>query len=300
VRRDRPVAALSGLVPPRHGRIGPVARSRIPSPFTWQSVRVGEDLIHYRVAGPEGAPAMVHVHGFAISGTYLTPTAALLTDTFRVYVPDLPGFGRSPRPAGSLGIVDLGRALHGFLDAVGIPQAVLVGNSLGCAIITELVDRAPERVSRVVMVGLAGGRQNQPLPRALAQMARDGLKEPPRMITVAAPDYVRYGPVRALRLFVRMTQFPAFERFVAMPVPVMAVIGSEDPLRPSWRRISEVMAQIPPQVTIVLFQGAAHAINYSHPRELAHAIRQFVADEPIRMDAGHPEGIPVLQLLRPQ
>jgi pimeloyl-ACP methyl ester carboxylesterase len=96
-----------------------------------------------------------------------------------------------------------------------------------------------------------------------------------------------------------MTRFPAFERFMAMPVPVMAVIGSEDPLRPPWRRITEVMHQIPPQVTIVLFQGAAHAINYTHPRELAHTIRQYVAGEPIRMDADNPTGIPVLQLLRP-
>ena len=45
--------------------------------------------------------------------------------------------------------------------------------------------------------------------------------------------------------------------------------------------------QMPPQVTIVLFQGAAHAINFSHPRELAHAIRQFVAGEPIGMSAAH-------------
>ncbi|MCU0299988.1 MAG: alpha/beta fold hydrolase [Candidatus Nanopelagicales bacterium] len=271
-----------------------------PDPFAWSTVRVDGNVIRYRVAGPEDAPPMIHVHGFAISGTYLTPTAALLTDSFRVYVPDLPGFGSSPRPVGSLGIPDLASALRGLMDALGIEQAVLVGNSLGCAIILELIDQAPERVSRAVMVGLAGGPHNQPLGKALVQMARDGIKEPPRMLIVAAPDYLRYGPVRAIKLFTRMTQFPAVERFLSMPVPVMAVIGSEDPLRPPWRRITELMAQIPPQVDIVLFQGAAHAINYTHPRELSHAIRQYVAGEPIRMDAGNPRGIPVLQLLRPE
>ena len=81
--------------------------------------------------------------------------------------------------------------------------------------------------------------------------------------------------------------------------PLMVVIGSRDPLRPPWRRISRALAEVPPQVTIVLFQGAAHAINFSHPRELAHAIGQYVRGEEIRMDATHPDGVPVLQLQRP-
>ena len=44
------------------------------------------------------ADAIVHVHGFGISGTYLEPTAALLAPRHRTYVPDLPGMGRSMRP----------------------------------------------------------------------------------------------------------------------------------------------------------------------------------------------------------
>ena len=273
--------------------------SATSTPFRWSSVLVDGDWIRYRVAGPDDAPPMIHVHGFAISGSYLVPTAALLTDTFRVYVPDLPGFGRSPKPRRPLTIAELGTSLDHFMDALGLDSAILVGNSLGCAIITELVAEAPQKVRRAVMVGLAGGEHNRPLPKALGQLARDGLKEPPRMISVAGPDYLRFGMGRAIRLFVSMTRFPAVERFLAMPVPVMVVIGSEDPLRPPWWRITRALAHLPPGMEIVLFQGAAHAINFSHPRELARTIRQFVAGEPIRMDADDPDGVPVLQLLRP-
>lgn len=130
-------------------------------------------------------------------------------------------------------------------------------------------------------------------------MIRDGVKEPPGMVKVALPDYLSFGTLRALRLFKAMTEFPAFERLMAIPVPTMVVIGSKDPVRASWQRISRVLAQTPPQISIVLFQGAAHSINFSHPQELAHAIRQFVAGEEIRMDAAHDGGLPVLQLQRP-
>jgi pimeloyl-ACP methyl ester carboxylesterase len=269
------------------------------SAFTWQAVRVDGDWIRYRVGGPAAGPPMVHQHGFAISGTYLVPTAELLAETYRVYIPDLPGFGRSPRPDRALGIEELADSLNGFMDAVGITQAVMVGNSLGCAIIAELVNDAPEKVSRAVMVGIAGGQHNQPLVRAVGQMARDGLAEPPGLLRVVGPDYLRFGAVRALKLFSAMTRFPALERFTALPMPVMVVVGSEDPLRAPWKRIGWVMSQIPPQVSIVLFQGAAHAINFTHPRELAHAIRQFAAGEEVRMEAAHPESLPVLQLQRP-
>jgi len=267
--------------------------------FTWNSVLVDGIRIQYRVAGPVDAPPMIHVHGFAISGSYLVPTAELLTDEFRVYVPDLPGFGRSPKPAKQLSIEELGMSVNHFMDALGIEQAVLVGNSLGCAIIAELIDEAPDKVSKAVMVGLAGGQHNQPLAKGLVQMARDGLVEPPRLLTVAGPDYLRFGMVRAMQLFIWMTKFPAFQRFMSMPVPVLAVIGSQDPLRPPWKRISALMAELPPGLTIVLFQGAAHAINFTHPQELAHTIRQYVAGQPIRMDANNPTGVPVLQLQRP-
>ncbi len=266
--------------------------------FTWNSVRVNGNWIHYRVAGPVDAPPMIHVHGFGISGNYLMPTAELLTDSFRVYVPDLPGFGRSPKPAEQLSIEELGNAVLHFMDELGLEQTVLVGHSLGCAISSEAIAEAPERVSKAVLVALAGGPHNQPMVKGMLQMVRDSVREPPAMLMIAAPDYRRFGVVRALKLFNWMTKFPAFERFMSLPVPVLAVLGSEDPLRPPWTRINELMPQLPPHLSIVVFQGAAHSINFTHPRELAHTIRQYVAGEPIRMDANFPQGIPVLPMHR--
>ena len=37
-----------------------------------------------------------------------------------------------------------------------------------------------------------------------------------------------------------------------------------------------------------MLDGAAHAINFSHPRELAHLIRLFMADKPIVDDPDSP------------
>ena len=79
-----------------------------------------------------GRASVVHVHGFAISGEYLMPTARRLARRWVNVVPDLPGYGRSERRDHVLGIPALAEALVAILDALDIDQAVLVGNSMGC------------------------------------------------------------------------------------------------------------------------------------------------------------------------
>jgi hypothetical protein len=39
--------------------------------------------------------------------------------------------------------------------------------------------------------------------------------------------------------------------------------------------------QLPPQTRVAVLKDAAHAINYSHPIELAAVVEQFMADEPV-------------------
>src|SRR6478752_6872151 len=123
----------------------------------------GSPVFHrFNLDAGDAADAMVHVHGFGISGTYLEPTAALLAERHRTFVPDLPGMGRSVRPTEPLDVAGLARALVGYLDAVGSERPTLVGNSLGCPIIVEVAHLFPERIGRAVLVSPAGGPNNQP------------------------------------------------------------------------------------------------------------------------------------------
>ena len=57
----------------------------------------GAARMHTRVWGGVGParPPAVLVHGLGMSGRYLAPTAERLAADFRVYAPDLPGFGRT-------------------------------------------------------------------------------------------------------------------------------------------------------------------------------------------------------------
>lgn len=231
---------------------------------------------------------MVHLHGFGLSGRYLLPTAERLAPHFHTYVPDLPGFGRSGRVPGNLDIPDLARAALDFLDDRGIQRASLVGNSMGCPVICEFAYAYPDRIERAILVSPAGGLQNQPLPRALGQIAKDGFRESPRMFPVVVPDYLRFGVSSTRQLFTALTQYPALQRLLDLRVPTLAVLGNRDPLMPGPARVREVASQTGDKVSIVVIEGAAHAINFSHPGELSNVVRQFMADEPIVDDPDSP------------
>src|ERR687897_25764 len=219
------------------------------SVWTDDRVRVGGGQLFYRRAtGPADAVPILHLHGFAISGAYLMPTARRLVRHGVNIVPDLPGYGRSRRRGGPLDNSDPS-------DAVVSP---------------------------------AGGIHNQPLPRALVQLFQDGMRESPRMARVAVPDYVRFGPLSALRLFHQLTLFPSLERLVHTPVPALAVLGSRDPLMPGPPRVVEVARMSPEHVSVVVIHGAAHAINFSHPGELANVISAWLEGHEIIDDPDEP------------
>ena len=148
----------------------------------WQELRVevqGRPVFVRKGPDVPGSIPLVHVHGFAVSGSYLLPTARALAHRATTFVPDLPGYGRSAGWGHALGIPSLAWALLEVLDALGVEQVVLIGNSMGGPVCLEVAHSAPERVAGIVLASPAGGMHNQPLGRALAAArARRGTREP--------------------------------------------------------------------------------------------------------------------------
>ncbi len=107
--------------------------------------------LHYVVAGRGPAVVLVHgLGGFAESWRY---TVEALAGRATVYALDLPGFGRSSKPHARYALSYFARALHGFMDALEIGSASLVGHSLGAAVSMTYALTHPSRVARVAIVG---------------------------------------------------------------------------------------------------------------------------------------------------
>jgi pimeloyl-ACP methyl ester carboxylesterase len=122
------------------------------------TVDAGGVQTNYLEAG--SGPPVVLIHG---SGPGVTAYAnwrlvlPALADRFRVLAPDMAGFGFSERPEKADYGLDLWtEQVVGFLDALDISKASVVGNSFGGAIALRLATRHPGRVDRLVLMGSMG------------------------------------------------------------------------------------------------------------------------------------------------
>ena len=168
------------------------------SGVTSRDTQAGPYRLRYLEAG--SGPPLLLVHGLGSNaaqdwGRLIAPLAR----SYHVYAPDLPGFGRSERPAtADYSIPMQVEAVRAFLGKVGVPQARVAGISMGGWIAARLAGEHPELVERLVLVAAAGMRpiDQAPIPvEALLPHDEAGVR---RLIAT-----VRYKPPPAPFFLVR-------------------------------------------------------------------------------------------------
>jgi len=122
---------------------------------------------------PADAPTVVLVHGLSVSSGYMMPTAVRLAPYYHVYLPDLPGFGRSAKPSHILNVTELADALAAWMQTIKLPSATFLGNSMGCQVIVNFALRYPECIERAILVSPT----MDPKARTIHQEARRLLRD---------------------------------------------------------------------------------------------------------------------------
>ena len=121
-------------------------------------IDVGEYRIHYYTLGPADGPIVVLVHGLGGRSEDWGKLAPYLAKAgYHVYLPDLPGFGESDKPADfSYSVKDEAAVITGFFDALGFKQVDLGGWSMGGWIVQLVAAEHPERIRRLMLFDSAG------------------------------------------------------------------------------------------------------------------------------------------------
>ena len=138
-------------------------------------------------------PCLVFIHGALNDHTGWTLLARWFANHgFSVLAVDLPGHMRSAGPA-LPDIETMADWTLALLDAAGVKEAALAGHSMGSLIALEAAGRAPERATRLVMLGTA---YPMAVPRALLDLSLGApLKAIDRVVTfsfstlAAKPSY---------------------------------------------------------------------------------------------------------------
>src|SRR5262245_14680349 len=114
------------------------------------TVFVYDQRIAYLDAGA-GSPVIL-IHGFGGSMWQWEYQQHTLSQHFRVLTLDLPGSGLSDKPEIDYRPDQMLDYFVGFMDAVKIPHATLVGNSMGAGLAIGMALAHPTRVDKLVLI----------------------------------------------------------------------------------------------------------------------------------------------------
>ncbi len=131
-----------------------------PRPGLGKSIQALGLNTNFHEAGAGTPVILLHGSGPGVSAwTNWRRVMPELADAFHVYAPDMAGFGYTERRSDLTYDIKLWvKHLIGFMDALGIEKAHLVGNSFGGSLALAAALRHPDRFDRLVLMGTPCGK----------------------------------------------------------------------------------------------------------------------------------------------
>jgi len=257
-----------------------------------ETVDVGGRKIRYLKMGDGDGPAVVLVHGFGGDLWTWMFNQEAVAEARTTYAIDLPGHGGSTKEMdGGADVPSLSAAVAGFLDAVGVDKAHLVGHSLGGAVGLNLALSEPGRVASVTLVCPAGlGPDiNMDYIEGFIREKRGKKLKPVLEMLVADPGIVTRDMVEDVLKYKRMdgvdaaltalssANFPDGRQGLDLSgklgdvaVPVQVIWGKQDQVVPA--RHAEA---VPSSVKVTIFDDAGHLAHMEKSAETNALIKEL-------------------------
>ncbi|WP_119392249.1 acetoin dehydrogenase dihydrolipoyllysine-residue acetyltransferase subunit [Taklimakanibacter lacteus] len=121
----------------------------------YEFIDTGTGRLRYTKRGSSDN-AVILIHGFGGDLDNWLFNADALAEGATVYTLDLPGHGQSTKTVADPTVGGLAKAVTGFMDAVKVDKAHLVGHSLGGAVAMEIARTAKGRVKSLTLICSAG------------------------------------------------------------------------------------------------------------------------------------------------
>lgn len=256
--------------------------------------------VHVPAGGPAQGTPLVFLHGIGGRASGWAPIQQACAQAGHASLAwDMPGYGESPMvdPYDFDGLAD---ALAALMDARGLPQAVLVGHSLGGMVALQMWARHPQRVAGLVLAASspAFGHGSGDFQQAFISQRLAPIEAGQSMAQVAAgliptmvaPGYQGPGLLQAQACMGSIT--PAaykaalgalvrFEQRAALPtitVPTLCVAAEHD--RTAAPAVVQRMAEKIPHAQYQCLSGVGHLLTFEQPDSFAQALLAFLRSFP--------------------
>lgn len=109
--------------------------------------------LFYREAGPKDAPTILLLHGYPTSSHMFRNLIPILSKTYHVIAPDLPGFGYSDAPGHeqfNYTFDNLANTMQSFIDQLGMKRFAVYVFDYGAPVGYRLAMANPEKITGII------------------------------------------------------------------------------------------------------------------------------------------------------
>lgn len=213
---------------------------------------------------------------------------------FRNLVVDLPGFGRSDKPEDAQYNLDFFvNAMSGFLKAVGVKRATLLGNSLGGAIALGLALAEPARVEKLILMAPGGVEDRETYfkmvgiqrmvelynagPLGIEQMRRImslQLFDSSQLDDNLLAERVAVAVYQPRNLFTTMMVPNMTERLEELQAPILGFWGTDDNFNPASGALK--VLNHAPNARFIMLNRCGHWVQVEHRELFNKACLEFL------------------------
>ena len=258
--------------------------------FSSVSLNTGVRL-RYAYQGDEKGTPVIMLHGYSDSWFSFSRILPLMDQKYLVYVLDQRGHGDSDRPASGYAMREFASDVVAFMDAMKIEKATIVGHSMGSFVAQHVAVHAPERVSRLVLIGTATTIHTSEVAQSL-QREVNALSDPvPEKFAHDFQVSTTFQPLSNEFLHVAVKEslkLPAHvwrEVMTGMMSSETAV--SRDKIKAQtlifWgdhdffpRSEQDALVATLPQAKLKIYADTGHALHWERPAQFAADLQAFI------------------------
>lgn len=236
----------------------------------------------------EKSPIII-LHGWGLSGEkFIGLQHELASIGYRVFAPDLPGFGKSEAPSNPYYLSDYANFLRVFIQKHRITRPILIGHSFGGRVSLKYQQLFPHSVRALVLTGTPGftpvSKKRLALFVVLAKFGKLLFSIPILEIfqervrkwyyfVVGARDFYRANGVMR-ETFKHIVQEDLVSCMRSVTAPCILIWGSLDQITPIW--IAQRMKNTIANAELIIITGADHGVSFKEPQRFVSALGNFL------------------------
>lgn len=268
------------------------------------------NALHYEEMGPREAPVILFLHGITGSRRYWRRKVRPLANRWRLILPDLLGFGLSPKPHVEYRMDVFRDTVRGLVEELDLARKPIsiVGHSLGGLVALEYAARHAAHVQRMVILSLPRFHDKETahsvfwrgsphyrrllnqhsLAETVAQMKRTGLEVTLRYMfrfpwSVLADSHRFTMQSLTSTLDHCLLNYQVDGILPQVPaVPTILIHGERDSVAPLAHLAD--LATIYPHLRITTMPGTGHHVFLTHTKQCLSLMRRFLEEEESDLD----------------